>query len=243
MWWWLACGGKEPEDTAPAPPPLPALEYSLTMNGAPTWDLLDPVLFRAEIGSDYTDYYPFNEFDPADESLKCLLRGLGHGFREEDAVITPGTKPHGGPYFTELSDGATGCGYDVTNEQPAFAMEFGTGVFFGGMAVANETAPLGGSPDASNLPIIHDDILPIVLAWTLASTDELSAQDALSYPDMNSLQLPQDGLTHAPIVVFANLEWLPAGTPAAGEWTWTGNFADRAGAGWTLTMPMHIAAE
>jgi hypothetical protein len=243
MWWWLACGPGPDQDSGAPPPPPPALEYTLEVIGAPTWDLIDPVLFRAEIGSDYTDYYPYNEFDAADESLRCLLRGLGHGLDVDLVVITPGTQPHAGPYDTELSDGATGCGYDLTNDQPEFAMEFGTGVFFGGMAVANDTAEIGGSPDASGVPIIWNDQLPIVLAWTLSASAEISGSNSLSYPNMNTLKLPQEGLTHAPIVVFANLEWMPAGTPAAGEWTWTGTFTDRTGAGWTLTMPMHVSAD
>ncbi len=237
----MGCGGKDPVDTSSGTPVPETLEAEVTINGAPTWDLVDPVLFRAEVGGDYSDYYVDDEYDKADVALKCLLRDVGHGFDIETAVITPGSNPHSANYASELSTGVTGCGFEITNDHPPFAMEFGTGVFMGFMAVANETATIGGSPDAEGVPILRDDQLPLVLTYTLSVTEELTYSGGFAYPDMNALGLLQQGLTHAPLVVFANLDFLPPGTPAVGEWTWTATATDNTGQGWSAVIPMHIA--
>jgi hypothetical protein len=174
------------------------LEVNYSQFGNPTWGLAGFQMFVA----------------PMDATTGDCLIGSNHTY--DGSVWLPNV-PHAEPFDDEIADAADDCGFAVTSVITSEQFTGPSGVILGLVLVGLET---GSTPDYESGSTIPGDKFPMVVDGDVRRDLLIvdSDQDR-SYPDPMSLGYLVDGHSHVPLLFQMNMDRMPAGASAPGDYS------------------------
>ena len=225
-----ACGPKD-EDSAPPPDTgtIPAFAPEWVTHGDPIWEVSSLVVFQAPMGVD---------------TATCLFDGA---HRIQGGNWLPGNA-HEGPYVNELADGMDRCGYMGVTDSVFTAAEYsnGHGVWIAMVIEPKAGNIQGSSPDFSIGDIIYDDRFPLIYDVDVRRDEIIvDREHDGAYPSTYELGYFVNGHSHVPMVFGSNLELMPAGATAPGEYTWNiivrdATSANQGDQGYDIVIPYEV---